>query len=146
MFVCMCIHLCVYIYMYMYMYLSVCMYVECFGFESHPRQLFFGKVTALGVLCCFALLFCLTFLSSFFLPSHLSLKHVQCIMCACSINIQYTHPLPPSLVPLSSPFLSWPSLLPLPVLALSPPPLPLDPQPVGSASLPQSNGEDSPPH
>ena len=29
------------------------------GSESHPRQLFFslGKVTALGVLCCFALLF-----------------------------------------------------------------------------------------
>ena len=25
-------------------------------FESHPRQLI-GKVTALGVLCCFALLF-----------------------------------------------------------------------------------------
>ena len=34
-------------------------------------------VTALGVLCCFALLFvCLTLLASFFLPSHLSLKHV----------------------------------------------------------------------
>ena len=35
-----------------------------------------GKVTALGVLCCFALFVCLTLLASFFLPSHLSLKHV----------------------------------------------------------------------
>ena len=32
--------------------------VECRGFESHPMQLIFlGKVTTLGVLCCFALLF-----------------------------------------------------------------------------------------
>ena len=43
-----------YMYMYMYMYI---------------------QVTALGVLCCFALP-CLTLLASFFLPSHLSLKHV----------------------------------------------------------------------
>ena len=34
------------------------------------------KVTALGMLCCFALFVCLTLLASFFLPSHLSLKHV----------------------------------------------------------------------
>ena len=52
---------------YMYMYM-------CCGFESHPRQLIFhfGKVTALGVLCFFALLFvwpCLL-LSSFFVISH----------------------------------------------------------------------------
>ena len=39
---------------------------------------FLGKVTALGVLCCFALLFvCLTLLAFFFLPSHLSMKHVR---------------------------------------------------------------------
>ena len=31
----------------------------------------------LGVLCCFALFVCLTLLASFFLPSHLSLKHVH---------------------------------------------------------------------
>ena len=32
--------------------------VQCRGFESHQWQLIFlGKVTALGVLCCFALLF-----------------------------------------------------------------------------------------
>ena len=47
-----------YIIIYMYMYIHV------------------GKVTALGVLCCFALFVCLTLLASFFLPSHLSLKHV----------------------------------------------------------------------
>ena len=37
---------------------SVIVHVECRGFESHSRQLIFflGKVTALGVLCCFALL------------------------------------------------------------------------------------------
>ena len=33
-------------------------------------------MTALGVLCSFALFVCLTLLASFFLPSHLSLKHV----------------------------------------------------------------------
>ena len=32
------------------------MYIVCRWFESHPRQLIFlWKVTALGVLCCFAL-------------------------------------------------------------------------------------------
>ena len=37
---------------------------------------FIGKVTALGVLCCFALFVCLTLLASFFLPSHLSFKNM----------------------------------------------------------------------
>ena len=37
---------------------------------------FLGKVTALGVLCCFALFVCLTLLVSFFLPSHLSFKNM----------------------------------------------------------------------
>ena len=37
------------------------------------RITFFGKMTALGVLHCFALLFDL---ACFFFPSHLSLKHV----------------------------------------------------------------------
>ena len=32
-------------------------------------------MTALGVLCCFALFVCLTLLASFFLPSHLSFKN-----------------------------------------------------------------------
>ena len=35
-----------------------------------------GKVTALGVLCCFALFVCLTLLASFFLPSPLSFKNM----------------------------------------------------------------------
>ena len=35
-----------------------------------------GKVTALGVLCCFALFVCLILLASFFLPSHLSFKNM----------------------------------------------------------------------
>ena len=49
----------------------------CRGFESHPGSSFFlGKVTALGVLCCFALFVCLTLLASFFLPSHLSFKNM----------------------------------------------------------------------
>ena len=52
---------------YMYMYI-----------ESHPGSSFFlGKVTALGVLCCFALFVCLTLLASFFLPSHLSFKNMH---------------------------------------------------------------------
>ena len=38
----------------------------------HGSSFFLGKVTALGVLCCFALFVCLTLLASFFLPSHLS--------------------------------------------------------------------------
>ena len=47
----------------------IVLYIQC------PRQLIFlGKVTALGVLCCFALFVCLTLLASFFLPSHLSFK------------------------------------------------------------------------
>ena len=53
---------------------------------------FLGKVTALGVLCCFALFVCLTLLASFFLPSHLSFKnmyihctsmHVYTCTCTC---------------------------------------------------------------
>ena len=36
-----------------------------------------GKVTALGVLCYFALFVCLILLASFFLPSHL-IKNMDC--------------------------------------------------------------------
>ena len=46
-------------------------------------------MTALGVLCCFALFVCLTLLASFFLPSHLSLKHVRIYRkstdCSCTL-------------------------------------------------------------
>ena len=55
----------------MYMYLSR---VQSVVGSSPTRgsSFFLGKVTALGVLCCFALLFvCSTLLASFFLPSHL---------------------------------------------------------------------------
>ena len=44
---------------------------------TRGSSFFSGKVTTLGVLCCFALFVCLTLLASFFLPSHLSLKHVH---------------------------------------------------------------------
>ena len=44
---------------------------------STVRTCTLGKVTVLGVLCCFALFVCSTLLASFFLPSHLSLKHVH---------------------------------------------------------------------
>ena len=54
------------------------MYVYVGSSPTRGSSFFLGKVTALGVLCCFALFVCLTLLASFFLPSHLSLKHVQC--------------------------------------------------------------------
>ena len=44
---------------------------------NRGSSFFLGEVTALGVLCCFALFVCLTLLASLFLPSHLSLKHVR---------------------------------------------------------------------
>ena len=44
--------------------------------NMYGSSFFLGKVTALGVLCCFALFVCLTLLASFFLPSHLSFKNM----------------------------------------------------------------------
>ena len=41
------------------------------------------QVTALGVLCCFALFVCLTLLASFFLPSHLSFKNMYIHTSSC---------------------------------------------------------------
>ena len=52
---------------------SVC---ECLHAYMYRQLIFLGKVTALGVLCCFALFVCLTLLASFFLPSHLSFKNM----------------------------------------------------------------------
>ena len=43
---------------------------------TRGSSFFLGKVTALGVMCCFALFVCLTLLASFFLPSHLSFKNM----------------------------------------------------------------------
>ena len=45
-------------------------------------------MTALGVLCCFALFVCLTLLASFFLPSHLSFKNMY-IQRHCTILYVY---------------------------------------------------------
>ena len=55
-----------------------CTYIYMYMGSSPTRgsSFFLGKVTALGVLCCFALFICLTLLASFF-PSHLSFKHVH---------------------------------------------------------------------
>ena len=57
---------------------------------TRGSSFFLGKVTALGVLCCFALFVCLTLLASFFLPSHLSFKNMYVILAALSIN-KYTN-------------------------------------------------------
>ena len=52
--------------------------VECRGFESHLKQLIFlRKSDCLGCAVLLCLVICLTLLASFFLPSHLSLKHVS---------------------------------------------------------------------
>ena len=48
---------------------------------------FLGKVTALGVLCCFALFVCLTLLASFFLPSHLSFKNMYYLALLHNIHV-----------------------------------------------------------
>ena len=55
----------------MYMY-----YMSWVRVPPDAAHFFLGKVTALGVLCCFALFVCLTLLASFFLPSHLSFKNM----------------------------------------------------------------------
>ena len=60
-------------------------------FESHPRQLIFlRKSDCLGstVLLC---LVCLTLLTSFFLPSHLSLKHNYNVYYAHVLVCEYVH-------------------------------------------------------
>ena len=49
-----------------------------------------GKVTALGVLCCFALFVCLTLLASFFLPSHLSFKNMYMYLYIIIIHLFIT--------------------------------------------------------
>ena len=46
-------------------------------------------VTALGVLCCFALFVCLTLLASFFLPSHLSFKNMYNYVAQAKYNYNY---------------------------------------------------------
>ena len=58
-------------------YTCICVVFMLKSSPTRGSSFFSGKVTALGVLCCFALFVCLTLLASFFLPSHLSLKHVH---------------------------------------------------------------------
>ena len=53
-----------------------CIFTVTNNHDIHGSSFFLGKVTSLGVLCCFALFVCLSLIASFFLPSHLSLKHV----------------------------------------------------------------------
>ena len=98
--------------MYIYVYVSV--YLYYYGY-SHPHlhaelkicirnlslfvvsytisntQFILGKVTALGVLCCFALFVCLTLLASFFLLiSHLKTCIYLC-MSVCIFITMATH-------------------------------------------------------
>ena len=66
---------------------------------TRGSSFFLGKVTALGVLCCFALFVCLTLLASFFLPSHLSFKNMYVYfpsppsshMCALNEGVPLMH-------------------------------------------------------
>ena len=62
----------------MFIIMIVYFILKCaYGFESHPRQLIFlRKSDCLGCAVLPCLVVCLTLLASFFLPSHLSLKHV----------------------------------------------------------------------
>ena len=62
------------------------MYVQCtcgmlrvflYACTVHVSSFFLGKVTALGVLCCFSLFVCLTLLASFFHLSFINM-HVSC--------------------------------------------------------------------
>ena len=57
---------------------------------TRGSSFFLGKVTALGVLCCFALFVCLTLLASFFLPSHLSFKdmYTRIATCTCTCILE----------------------------------------------------------
>ena len=72
------------------MRVCVCVCIGSLGKGVHAPQeaahFFLGKVTALGVLCCFALFVCMTLLASFFLPSYLSFKTCTIIL-AVSIII-----------------------------------------------------------
>ena len=56
---------------------------------TRGSSFFLGKVTALGVLCCFALFVCLTLLASFFLPSHLSFKNMYMYSSCVYMTLYY---------------------------------------------------------
>ena len=68
-----------YVHVNVHVYTWICtysMYVHVGSSPTRGSSFFLGKVTALGVLCCFALFVCLTLLASFFLPSHLLFKNM----------------------------------------------------------------------
>ena len=75
----------------LYMYLHVPLFTFSTGLGVHVHvppeaaHFFLGKVTALGVLCFFALFVCLTLLASFFLPSHLSFKNMHALYCILQV-------------------------------------------------------------
>ena len=69
-----------------YKYYTIYMYMYI-----HVIHFFFGKVTALGVLFCFALICCLFDLACFFLPSSLLNIYVLYMYCMCAyIHLQCT--------------------------------------------------------
>ena len=63
------------------------------GVPPEAAHFFLGKVTALGVLCCFALFVCLTLLASFFLPCHLSFSIYNNYNYTVNALLCYTHTL-----------------------------------------------------
>ena len=65
-----------------------CVHVHVGSSPTRGSSFFLGKVTALSVLCCFALFVCLTLLASFFLPSHLSFKNTY-MLYICSSTLLY---------------------------------------------------------
>ena len=76
-------------------------------YMDRGSSFFLGKVTALGVLCCFALFVCLTLLASFFLPSHLKTCTCTCMPAVCHSTDEHVYfppsPQPPSLGVVSQP-------------------------------------------
>ena len=54
--------------------------------------LFLDIVTALGVLCCFALFVCLTLLASFFLPLPLYNVYMYTVTCLHPGSVEYVEP------------------------------------------------------
>ena len=60
-------------------------------YMSRGSSFFLGKVTdCLGCAVLLCLVVCLTLLASFFLPSHLSLKHVHVCTCTCIYLIHFS--------------------------------------------------------
>ena len=67
-------------------------YIECRGFKSHPRQLFFPrKSDCLGCAVLLCLVVYLTLLASFFLPSHLSLNMQMYICINMYVHVHVCH-------------------------------------------------------